>query len=87
MLDRRRSRILAEIVVTLPVLTGPDRTWDKPAAAIWADVAQKTVDAIGTESAFIAADASLQRIRRQRFVAMFASGTKLEHAGAILIAW
>ena len=87
MLDLSRSRIFAEIVVALPVSIGPHRTRDKPAAAIWTDVAQKTVDAIGTESAFIAADARLSRIRRQRFVAIFASWTKLKHEAAILTAW
>ena len=87
MLDSGRCRVFAEIVIALPVSNGPDRTRDKPTAAIWTDVAQKTVDAIGTESTFIAADARLQRIRRQCFVAMFASWTKLEHEEVTLIAW
>jgi hypothetical protein len=72
-------RICSKEIVVIPIRRRPDRSRDEPAAAIWADICQNTFDAGGAEGALIGADARLKRIRRQRFVAVFAGRSKFKH--------
>lgn len=58
-LDLGARRVLAQKVVTLPVLRRSDRPGNKTPTAIWADVVQDIVDTCGTERTFIGADARL----------------------------
>src|SRR4029077_20229949 len=75
----RRRGILAEMVVTFPVVRRPDRPGREAAAAVGADIAQHILDAGGAEGALVAADARLERGGRQRLVAMLAGRPQLEH--------
>src|SRR5262245_23533072 len=77
--DLRACRILAEVVVALPVRLRPDRARREAAAAVGADVPDYVIDAIGAERAFVGADARLERVGRQRLVAVFAGGAEFEH--------
>src|SRR5262249_12598985 len=75
----RAGGILAEIIVAAPVAGRPDRPRCEATAAVGADVAQHLLDAGGAERALVAADAGLDRGRRQRLGAMFAAWPQLEH--------
>src|SRR6185436_13493359 len=77
--------ILAEEVVALPVRCGPDRPRREAAAAIGTNVLEHGRHASCAERALVAADARLDRIRRQRLVAVFAGWPELEHAGCLYI--
>jgi hypothetical protein len=78
-LHRGARRIYPKKVVIVPIHRRSDRSRDKPAAAIWADISQNAFDAEGAEGALIGADARLKRIRRQRLVAVFAGRSKFKH--------
>jgi hypothetical protein len=53
-------RVLAEKVVTLPVLRRSDGSGNEATATVRADVAQHMIDAGGTKRTFISADARLK---------------------------
>lgn len=72
-------RIVAEPVIVLPAVRRPNRPWRKAACAVRAHVVQNMFGAMRTKRAFVAADARVECVRRQRLVAMFACGSKLEH--------
>ena len=55
-----------------PRLAGSDRPSHKFSSAVRADVAQDVLDAIGAESAFVAANPGVWRARREIYVAQFA---------------
>lgn len=57
--DFGARRVLAQKVVTLPVLRGPDWPGNKTPTAIRADIAQNAVDTRGTERTLISTDARL----------------------------
>ena len=61
-----------------PLGPGPDRPGREPAAAVRADVEQPALHAVRAKGALIAADARIQRIRRQILVAELAVGPQLE---------
>ena len=71
-LRSRGSGERAQIVSVSPVARGADRAWGETAAAIWADIADHLCDAGCAESAFERANARLQRVRRERLVAVLA---------------
>ena len=75
--DPLARRILAQIVVVLPIAGRPDRARYEAAAAVGADMVQHPVDAVGAKGALVAADAGVERFRRQWFVAVFAGGSEL----------
>src|SRR5262245_46660288 len=77
--DLRARRVLAEAVAALPVLRRPDRPRGKPAAAVRANVPEDALDARRAERAFVGADPRLERVGRQRLVAVFAGRPQLEH--------
>ncbi len=77
-----RRRLLSDRGPRAPFPRRPDRSRRKAAAAVRADIVQSGLDAVGAEGAFIAADPSLQRSRRQVPVAIFAVRPKLQrHRG------
>ena len=78
-LHLRARRIFSQEVVALPIRRRSNRSRDKPAAAILADISQNAFDAGGAEGALIGADTRLKRIRRKRLVAMFAGRSKFKH--------
>lgn len=79
MLHLGACRIFAEEIIPLPIRRRSDRPRNKPAAAVGADIAQDRFDTDRTERAFIRANPRLQRVRRQRLVAMFAGWSKFKH--------
>jgi len=79
MLHFRTGRIFAQIIVPLPIPGRPDGARDEPAAAVRADIVQQLFGTRCAKGAFITANARLQRIRWQRFVAMFAGWSEFEH--------
>src|SRR5262245_34067980 len=79
MLDGRAGGLLAEVVVALPICRWTNRSRHETAPAIRANVVQNSFDTSRTESAFVRADARLQRFRRQRLVAILTSWSKFEH--------
>jgi hypothetical protein len=76
--DGRARRILAQLVVALPVARRPHRARHESAAAVAADVAQDAVDAAGTEGAFVGADPRVQRVGQEGSVAVFAGRSQFE---------
>ena len=74
-------RVLAEIVVALPVARGPDRPRNEAATAVGTDVLEHAIHARGAERALVRADARVRCLGRQRFVAVLARRSKLEHRG------
>src|SRR5262245_33215591 len=82
MLHRCTRRILAEVVVTLPILRRPDWPLHEAAAAVGTDVVQHVLHAHCTERTFIGADARLARIRRQCPVAVLTGRPQFQHGGS-----
>jgi len=78
-LDLGARRILAEEIVALPVRRWPDGPGNKPAATIWTDVTQDTLNARCAERTFVSTDARFERARWQGLVAVFACRAQLEH--------
>jgi RNA polymerase sigma-70 factor, ECF subfamily len=77
--DLPAGRIRPEAVVPPPVARRPDRPRRESAAAVRAHVVEDPVDAGCAERALIAADARVERVRRQRCVAVLAGRTKFQH--------
>ena len=73
------GRVLAKVVIALPVLRRPDRSGRKTTTAVRADVAQDGINTGGTERTFISTDARFKRIRWQRLVAMLAGWSEFKH--------
>ena len=71
--DFGAGRILAKVVVAVPILGWPDRSRHETTAAIWTNVIQDGVDTRTAERTFVTAYARLQRIGRQGLVAVLAS--------------
>ena len=72
MLDPGARRVFAEEVVALPIFRWSDRSRDKPAAAVRADITEDIVNARCAERTFISANARFERAWRQGLVAVFA---------------
>src|SRR5262245_32536480 len=84
MLHLRARRILAEVVLALPASRRPDRSRRQAAAAVGTDIREHAVHAGRAEGALVAADSRIERIRRQRLVAVLAGGSQLEHVTATI---
>jgi hypothetical protein len=80
MLNLGTRRILAEVIVALPVPRRPDRSGRKATAAVRADVLKDVIDARGAERALIGANARFKRIGRQRLVAVLTGRSEFKHA-------
>lgn len=74
-----RGRILAQVVLPLPVPCGPNRTRRKAAAAVRADVLQQALGALRAKRAFEGADPRLRGVGGQRLVAVLAGWPEFEH--------
>ena len=79
-LDLGARRVLAEVVVTLPVPGRSDWSGNKATAAIWTDVVQNAIDTRGAEGTFVGADACFKGVGWQRFVAVLAAWPEFEHS-------
>jgi hypothetical protein len=77
--DDGTRRILAEEVVTPPVLCGADGSRRKSTGAIGADIVEDRGDARRAECALVGAYTRLDRIWWQRLVAVLASRSQLKH--------
>ena len=73
-LHRAAGGVLAEVVVAFPVPRRANRSRNEVAATVGTHVAQDVLDARGAERTLVRADACLERIRRQRLVAVLAGG-------------
>src|SRR6266446_141651 len=78
MFDPGARRVVAEEVVTLPVFRWSDGSRDEPAAAVRANVTEDIFNARRAERALVRAHARLERVGRQRLVAVFAGRAELE---------
>ena len=78
-LYRRARRVFAEKVVAFPISRWPDRPRNKSASTIGTDIVQNVIDARRTERAFVDANARVERIGRQCFIAVFARGSEFQH--------
>ena len=74
-------RMLGDTYAWPPFLRGADRPRDKSAAAVRAHIIELFDRAVRTERAFVAADASIRRMRRQILVAIFAVRPELQRHG------
>src|ERR687888_2411544 len=74
-------RVVAKVVAAFPVALRADRPWREIAAAVGADVAEQ-LGTRCTERAFEAADTRIERLRRQRLIAVFAGRSQFEHQSA-----
>lgn len=77
--DRRARRVLAEEVVSLPVVRRPDGSGHEAAATVRTAIAQDPVHAGRTECAFIRADTCFERVGWQSRVAVLAGGSEFQH--------
>jgi len=77
--DSCARRILAEVIVTLPIPWRSDRSGDESSTAVGAHVAKNAIHARRAERAFIRADASVDGFRRQRCIAVFARRSEFKH--------
>jgi hypothetical protein len=73
------SRIFPKEIVIVPICRRSDRSRDKSASAVGTDISQNAIDAGHAEGALIRADARLNRLRRQRLVAMLAGRSEFKH--------
>jgi hypothetical protein len=80
MLDLGTRWVFAKIVVAFPVLRRSDWPGNKATATIGTDIPQNSIDAGDTKRTFIATNACLKRIGRQRLVAVFARWAEFEHS-------
>lgn len=71
--------VFSQKVIPFPILRRPDRSRNKPATAVGAHIAEHTFNTRRAKRAFVTANACLQGIRWQGFVAVFASGSELKH--------
>jgi hypothetical protein len=78
-LYRRARRVFAEKVVAFPISRWPDRPRNKSASTIGTDIVQNVIDARRTERAFVGANARIERIGRQCFIAVFARRSEFQH--------
>ena len=76
---RGARRVLAEKVVVPPIFRWPDRPRNKSASTIGTDIVQNVIDARRTKRAFVGANARIDRIGRQCFIAVFARGSEFQH--------
>lgn len=74
--DYGACRIFPKVVITFPIVRWSDGSRSEATPTIWANVTQNSIDARGTEGTLIATDACFQRIWRQSFVAVLASGSE-----------
>ena len=72
-------RICPKKFATVPIRRRSDRSRNKPATAIGADIFQNVFDAGHAEGALIGADARLKRVGRQRPVAVLTGWLELKH--------
>jgi len=79
MLDSSFRWVLAQVVIVMPILAGPDGPRNEPAAAIGAHVAEKLVHADATEGALKRADTRVLGFRWKRRSTVLADRSKLEH--------
>lgn len=77
--DSCARRILAEVIVTLPIQRWSDRPRGESSAAVGAHVAEDVIHARCAERAFIRADTSVDGFRWKRCVAVFAGRSEFEH--------
>jgi len=77
--DRGAGRVMAQIVIALPVACRSDWARDKPAAAVGADVVQYGFDTLCAKGALITAYARIRRVRGQGCVAVFTGGPEFQH--------
>jgi hypothetical protein len=80
MLDLGTRWVFTKIVVAFPVLRWSDWPAHKATTAIGTDITQNSIDAGGAKRTFIATNACLKRIGRQRLVAVLASWAEFEHS-------
>jgi len=78
-LDLGACRILPQTIIPLPVPCRADWPWDKSATTVRAYVTQDLFYTGSAKCAFIAADASIQRIGWKGFVAIFTRGSEFKH--------
>src|SRR3954463_11977862 len=77
-LARLARRIVAEVIAALPVARRTDRPWREAAAAVRADIGEQ-LDAAHAVGALEAADARIERLRRQHLVAVLAIRSHFQH--------
>jgi hypothetical protein len=78
-LYRCARRVFAEKIVAFPIFRWPDRPRNKSASTIGTDIVQNVIDARRTKRAFVGANARIERIGRQCFIAVFARGSEFQH--------
>jgi hypothetical protein len=79
MLDLGARRVLAKVIVAVPILRWSDWPGNKTAAAVWADVSQDDIDTRRAKRAFVSANARFKGIGWQRFVAVLACRSEFKH--------
>src|SRR5262245_53879374 len=79
MLHRLAGGILSQKIVAFPIRGWPDRSGSESAAAIRANIQEHVLHTLRAKRTLVTADARLQRVRRQRDVAILASGPELQH--------
>lgn len=75
--------ILAKVIVTLPIRRRPDRSRSESAAAVRAHILQNGIDTGDAKRALVAANARLQRVRRQRLVAVLTGRSEFKHSTSL----
>jgi hypothetical protein len=79
MSDLGARRVFTEKVVAVPVVRRSDRSRNKSAAAVRADVFEDIIDTRSTKRTLVGADARFKRVRRQRLVAVLTGRSQFKH--------
>ena len=77
--DCLACRILPEIIVTIPVVRGPDGPGNEASPAIWANIAQQGICARRVKRALVRTNTRFGRIGRQCLVAILAGRPEFKH--------
>jgi hypothetical protein len=85
MLDVGTRRVLTKEVVAFPVPRRSDWSGYESATAVRAHVLQDGIDTRCAKGALVGANACLERVRRQRLVAILAGGSELEHSASLSV--
>ena len=83
-LDLGARRIFPKVVVAFPVGRRSDWSWHKPPTAIGTDVGQDALDTGSAERALIGADARVEGVGWQRFIAVLARWSEFKHGVPLL---
>ena len=81
--DLSARRVLAKVVVTLPIPQRSDWSGNESSAAVRAHILQDGIRTRGAKRTLIGANARLERIWRQRLIAVLTGRSEFKHSSSL----